>query len=311
MARFEERAIELVTPFGGLVPPSVVRAALRAIEPAAKSSALMAIEGRGRVAVRSSPWIRAVSDIRFRAASPRGDKMILEFTAPRLGDAAPDLYRQRDFWREPPPEDSTVLDFLAEAIRDVSREKRDSDLYDSNVLSDFRRFNQLFHVADTSLNIPGPDATVVLDETFSIHVSALTNSMPEALQVRVVGRLDMLRASTQSFGILLDDKTEIPCFLDDTDISELQPLFQKDVLITGRLIFRPSGRPLRIESSHVSLAGAQSEIWRKLPTPSLKTLRKADFRKAQNPGTGLPKVLGAWPGEELDNEINDALEMIS
>src|SRR6478609_3013107 len=144
MDKCVQKEIRLTGSFGGSVPPIIVANALHATVPAARSSTFMAIEGRGRLSGRRPKWATDVADIRFCGATPARHEMILKFTPPRIGEAAPHLYKQRDFWRAPPPEEATCVDLLVDVIKDVSVENRDSDAFDQSVLRDIARFGKIF-----------------------------------------------------------------------------------------------------------------------------------------------------------------------
>src|SRR5438132_1185864 len=99
MDRCVQQEIRLAGAFGDSIPPTIVAHALHAIVPAARSSTYMAIEGRGHLTGRPPKWANDVVDIRFRGANPVRHEMILKFVAPRMGQAVPHIYKQRDFWR--------------------------------------------------------------------------------------------------------------------------------------------------------------------------------------------------------------------
>jgi hypothetical protein len=310
-----QQEIRLAGSFGGSVPPIIVASALHAIVPAARSSTFMAIEGRGRLTGRPPKWAADVVDIRFRGASPARHEMILKFTAPRIGEAVPHLYKQRDFWRAPPPEGATSIDLLIEVIKDVSVENRDSDAFDQSVLRDITRFGRVFAEGgdvSVALSSNGPNEPPVQITKRTIdHVRSLTRSTPVPHKVRVVGTLDMIRASTQGFGLKLDDGSEIAGIYEKGEIADLQPLFRQRVSVNGTLVYRPSGRPLRIDATYVRLADAESSVWSRLPAPPHKHLDIHQMHQPQTKRSGIGAIIGHWPGDESDEEIAEKLAMLS
>jgi hypothetical protein len=314
MDKYAQREIRLAGSFGGSLPPIIVANALHAIVPAARSSTFMAIEGRGRLSGRPPKWATDVADIRFRGAAAAQNEMVLKFVAPRIGEAAPHLYKQRDFWRAPPPEGATSIDLLVDVIRDVSAENRDSDTFDQSVLRDIERFGKIFGEGEISVALDGsgPDETSIEITKATIdHVRSLTRSTPVSHQVRVVGTLDMIRASTQGFALKLDDGSEIAGIYDKGEIADLQPLFRKRVSVNGTLVYRPSGRPLRIDAMHLKLAESESSLWSRLPTPPHERLNIYQLRQPQSKRTGVGAIIGRWPGDESDEEVADKLTMLS
>jgi hypothetical protein len=311
---FVQKEVRLTASFGGGLPPVIVANALRAIVPAARSSTFMAIEGRGRLTGRPPKWAADVADIRFRGANSVRHEMILKFAAPRLGEAAPHLYKQRDFWRAPPPEDATSIDLLVDAIKDVSIENRDSDAYDQSVLRDIARFGRVFSEGEIGMALSGrrPNEPLVQITKSTIdHVRSLTRSTPAPHQVRIVGALDMIRASTQGFALKLDDGVEISGIYESGEIADLQPLFRQRVSVNGTLVYRPSGRPLRIDATYIRKAETESSFWSRLPAPTNKHLDVFQLHKPQTKRTGVGAIIGQWPGDESDEEVTEKLTTIS
>jgi hypothetical protein len=308
-----QKEVLLAGPFGNSVPPIVVAGALRAIVPAARSSTFMAIEGRGRLSGRPPKWAIDVGDIRFRGASAGQNEMVLKFLVPRIGQAVPHLYKQRDFWKSPPSEDATPLDLLTDVVRDVSIEDQDSDTYDQAVLRDIERLGRVFAEGDTRIELPDltSNGSIRISKATIDHVRALSRSTPPPYQVRVVGTLDMIRASTQGFALKLDDGSEISGIYEKGEISDLQPLFRQRVAVNGALIFRPSGRPLRLDAMHVKLAGSESSIWSRLPGPSDKVIDVRELHQFQSKKTGINAVIGQWPSDETDEEVLTRLVNLS
>jgi hypothetical protein len=314
MEKCVQKEIRLAGSFGDSVPPIIVADALHAIVPAARSSTFMAIEGRGRLSGRPPKWATDVADIRFRGAGSVRNEMVLKFVAPRMGEAVPHLYKQRDFWRAPPPEDATAIDLLVNVIRDVSAENRDSDAFDQSVLRDIERFGKVFGEGEISVALDGRrpnEQPIEITKSTIEHVRSLTRSTPVSQQVRVVGTLDMIRASTQGFALKLDDGSEIAGIYDKGEIAELQPLFRQRVLVNGTLVYRPSGRPLRIDAVHLKLAESESRLWSRLPGPPNERLHIYQLRQPQSKRTGVNAIIGRWPGDESDEEVADKLTTLS
>ena len=285
----------------------IVAGALRAIVPAARSSTYMAIEGRGHLTGRPPKWAAEVADIRFRGAIARRNEMILKFVAPSLGQAAPHLYAQHDFWKSPPDKSVTSFDLLFDVIEEVSIQNRDSDFFDQDVLRDIARFDKVFAEEDVrigfkSLHYPNKPP-IEISKTTIESVKSLRRTIPTPHQVRVVGTLDMIRASTQGFALKLDDGGEISGIYEKGEISDLQPLFQQRVAVGGMLVYRPSGRPLRIDAAYVRLAGEESSLWSRLPSAPHERLQAHKLAQPQTRKTGINAVIGRWPSDEQEEEV--------
>jgi hypothetical protein len=310
-----QREIRLASSYGDSLPPIVVAQTLHAIVPAARSATFMAIEGRGRLGSGRPPkWATDVADIRFRDAIPVQNVMVLRFVVPRLGQAAPHLYEQRDFWRDPPPQDTTSIDLLEAVIRDVAAENRDSDTFDQSVLRDVQRFGKVVESGDISLAFTAPGQskrpTEITRKTME-HVKALNRVTPIPHQVRIVGTLDMIRASTQGFGLKLDDGSELAGIYEHGGISDLEPLFRKRVVVNGNLVYRPSGRPLRLDATRLRIADGESSLWSRLPGSPVEKFDVGELRQPQTKKSGVGAILGQWPGDEDDKEIGEKLNSLS
>ena len=307
-----QNEIRLSGSFGSSVPPEVVAGTLRAVMPAIRSSTYMAIEGRGRLSGRRPKWASDVTDVRFCGANPDRNEMVLTFYAPNFGEAAPHLYSQRDFWRAPPPMEATAFEMLVNSLQDVALQNLDSEKYDQSVLGDIARFNKVLAEGDLRIQISGVKQGAEISKKTIDQVRSLSRSMPVPHQVRIVGMLDMIRASTQGFALKLDDGSEISGIYANENIADLQPLFRQRVVVNGALIYRPSGRPLRIDATHIRLsASPESAFWSQLPTPVQVIDNVRQLHQPQSRKSGVSAVIGRWPSDESDEKIAAELLRIS
>lgn len=315
MADVVEQQIRLATRYGARLPPELVQHVLGAVVPAARAATVMAVEGRGVLPGRRPYWVGAMSDIRFRAATAERDELVLMFEAPCLAAAAPHLYAQRDFWREPPEKDATALDLLSQVVADVGADNRDSDSYDGHVLRTLARFGRVFaDSADARIALCGrmahPARTELTARTVD-QAHALTGATPPPRALRLVGTLDMIRESTQGFAIRLEDGGELSG-IHSGSMAELAPLFGRRVLVHGRLIYRPSGRALRIDAERLEAADdSPNSLWTRLPEPPPGRSLAVTLRRPQTPRTGIAALIGGWPGDETDEEIRERLDVLS
>jgi hypothetical protein len=121
----------------------------------------------------------------------------------------------------------------------------------------------------------------------------------------------MLRASTQSFAVLLDDGQEIRGVLREGDVEQISPLLNRRVLVLGKAIYRPSGRLLRVDAEEVIEASGQEAFFSAIPKPVRKQFDLQDNVREQPCKMGIAAVIGKWPGEESDEEIEQALKELS
>lgn len=179
---------------------------------ALRSSIRMAFESRSRAQGKRPDWLVAASDIRFLEHSG-DDETVLRFEAPQLGDAADELYRQQEMWSTRPEPTDTGFDLLGDVIKEVSANNADSDRFDRQLLQQVERFkhglNGSFQRIEFTGNRYPVTVPAVSDATVINFAARLSHNTPEPQQTRVIGKLDMIRSSTNAFAIKLRDGQEV------------------------------------------------------------------------------------------------------
>lgn len=293
--------------FGKHVPPSSLGVALQQVETGVKRSVLMAFEGRSVASGRPRAWFNAACDVRF-VGMEGNEETLLHFEAPKFGEAAGELYRQTEMWAMRPPPQWTGFDALAGVLQDVGSGNQDSERFDRQLLQHIAHFSRLlegdFNRVGIEEHRSGTPGEAVLDQATVETARRLSEATPKSRQVRVVGRLDMVRVSTQSFAIHLDDGSEVRGVLTDGNVSAMRALVNERVLVLGRAVYRPSGRVLRLDADSVEAGAGQSSIWSKVPGPLVRPARAAaDLRKPQTSKSGVNAFFGKWPGPETEEEL--------
>ena len=311
-------------PAGGrLAPAAAVGEVIRLTPPALRRCVRMAAEGRSLGRGRPPEWLTAAADVTFAGAEPAPDfGTLLHFEAPRLGDAAPDLFRQRVFpWedRRPGP-DATAFDLFGFVLADVSARDADSPRFDRGLLRTVHRFRQGVGTSRRTARRFSYDAgsgprRVVLDPRTLSAAEALLDDTPPPRRVKVVGTLDMVRASTRAFGLRLDTGEELPGVLvaDDraTARERLADLLDRRVVAHGRLVYRPSGRPLRLDADELAPTDADAPFFSQFPpVPTRNSTRAAGSASDAVSVSPVAAVFGRWPGDETDEQIAAALREI-
>jgi hypothetical protein len=118
----------------------------------------------------------------------------------------------------------------------------------------------------------------------------------------------MVRASTQSFALRLDDGQEVRGVLLSGSVVSAATYLNQRVLVLGRAVYRASGRLLRIDAEDISGAGGDSSLWSRIPAPRKRRLDRSSLHVPQGPRSGVSAILGTWPGDETDEEISAWLE---
>jgi hypothetical protein len=299
--------------FGSKAPPAAPSVVLRNLPEALRQSVLMAFEGRTSPRGRPPRWLERSSDIRFVGLSGDEDT-ILHFEVPSLGEAAEELYEQQEFWNSRPDPADTCFDLFGDVIGDVRDSKEDSQRFDSRLLKKFKRLGAALDHDYESISIGGnrtnEDSALITEQVVE-NATRMVQGTPSPNRVRVVGTLDMIRASTEAFAIKLDDGQEVAGVVSSGEVTSLPDLFQQRVLVLGMAVYRPSGSLLRIDAKQVSAANGESSLWSRMPQPTKRKIDRSEIVQFQGPKSGLAAIIGKWPGDESDEDIDAALEQIS
>jgi hypothetical protein len=299
--------------YGANVPPEAFGEILRGIPDLVRRAILMGFEGRS--AVRRRPrWLETAADLRF-VQHEGADETILHLEAPTFGEAAEELYQQQEFWPSQPEPDLTGLDLLGDLIEDVRADRTDSLRFDRPLLTRLTRFGKSLRSDYTELLLTGhryaTDSPARFDDQAIRNARRFGEITPQPQRVRIVGTLDMLRASTQSFAVKLAGGDEVRGGWPSGDVRDLHDLLNRDVLVVGKAVYRPSGELLRVDASDVRSANGEAAMWSHVPAPRKAPLDLTSLRKRQGPRSGLAAIIGRWPGDETDDEVARALEDLS
>jgi hypothetical protein len=285
--------------FGGLL--------FRQIERTVQPCVRMALTGRSAQVGQPSRWLQAAWDVRATGFSRQGLNTIVHLALPKLGDAAPKAFDQRKLWEKSLDPDETALELMGKLVADVRDQVANSDTYDGPMLQRLTGWHGLLQSKVKTVLIPSgsPSSPSILDDSVVADARLLNSRIPDPRQIRVVGRIDMVRHSTRSMGLRLDDQNEIRCAVVNEGITDLGAYLNKEVTILGKAIYRPSGSVLRLDVEQVLDTTVGREQFSTV-SPSLEGTKKLE-RKIQTPRTGISAVFGSWPGEESDEELLSAL----
>ena len=300
--------------YGSRPPAEPLGEVLRIIPAAVCSAIRMAFEGRSAARGAQPGWLQAASDIRFVDHSGT-DETTLVFEAPQLGDAAKKIYEQHELWATRPEPTDSGFDLLADVVSDVAARNSDSERFDARLLRRVANFGHAMNGTFQEIVITGHRYTRSHPASVTPGVIStareFSSSTPASQAARVMGRLDMIRGSTQSFGLKLRNGDEVRGVFTEGDIGQLAQLFQRDVLVLGKAVYRPSGRLLRIDASEILNATDEDQFFSKLPVPRMvKRDVREPFGFQQGKG-GIGAIFGKWPGDESDDQIAAALEELS
>ena len=135
---------------------------------------------------------------------------------------------------------------------------------------------------------------------------------PAPQSARIAGCLDSLCLSDRTFSLLLASGQTVQGLAVGVEPRDLATHFGKNVTVSGRAVFRPSGSVLRIEAEEVEPAtGGDIGVWSRLPSPVFRRLDRRSLHQPQSPRSGINALIGRWPGDESDEEVLELLEEIS
>ncbi|MCL6503531.1 MAG: hypothetical protein K6T86_12660 [Pirellulales bacterium] len=278
-------------------------------------SVSMAFRRRSRFAGKKPGWFKAATDIRFIAHEGE-DKSELIFEVPRFAEAAPELYQQQELWPLRPDAWDTGFEVFGDVLGDISSDCRDSDRFDGGLLNHVLKLRPLFRqgiVRDIEVgsrrhaNGMKPHVnSAVLDSAQRMH-----QTTPTPRRLKLHGTLDMLRVSTQAFGIKLASGEEAPGVLVQGDVCDLQGFLNCRVTVYGRAVYRPSGRLLRIEAEEIVRASDRDRFFATIPPGTPPDGRFKQTIAEQAVRGGLAAIIGKWPGDETDEQIQEALHRLS
>lgn len=280
----------------------------RQIERTVQPCVRMALTGRSAQVGQPPKWLQAAWDVRATGFSRRDSDTVIHLSLPRLGEAAPRVFEQKTLWDMAVMPDETALELMGKLVHDVREQIISSDSYDAPMLSRLTGWNGILESKIKTVVLPmiGVNAPkAILDESVIVGAKSLSNRIPAERQVRVVGKVDMVRYSTRSMGLRLDDGSEVRCAVVNEELSELREFLNKEVTVLGKAIYRPSGSVLRLDVEQILETTVGRGQFSQVPL-SMEIRPKVE-RRAQTAKTGVAAVFGTWPGEETDAELLAAL----
>ena len=294
--------------YGKRVPMDLCGDIFRRLAPMMGHSVRMAIEGTSATVGAQPMWLRKASDVRVIGFDENRGSTLLNLEAPPLGEAAKELYTQNAFWETRPSEQDTAVNVFARVMLEVRKANAESTLYDRQLLRRFGNLHSLFSHDVLAVHLPttsnDTERTALLDEQVVQNAVQLSDHTPSSTQIRLTGKLDMIRYSTRSFGLVTDEGVEVRGVLDSQEQTDsLKAFLGRRVLVLGKAVYRPSGSLLRIDAAGVEQGDGQPLLFSRIPPartsrPHLIRNRPADIQKR-----GVAAFFGTWPGEETDDDF--------
>jgi len=291
--------------YGQRVPMEAFGLAQEMLPGAIRQSVRMALEGQSAAKGPQPGWLKAAADVRFVGISG-DDETVVHCELPSLGEAAPRLFDGPD---SGPDRADTGLDLLADVWGDVAGGNADSAKFDRSLLNSLARFKCFVGKPFSVLEVGrrGRTSPTLVTPAVVAAAGSLSAEVPRPQRVRLVGRLDMIRASTQAFALLLDDGSEVRGVVSDGEVSSHASLVGRRVLCLGQAVYRPSGKLLRVESDSVAATTDSNAFFSAAPRSARRRPDLRELFDEQKNKSGIRAIIGQWPGDETDDEILAAL----
>lgn len=312
--RYQSQVLRLQTDsdYSKRLPIQLCGELLRLLRPLMTYSVRMAVEGSSVAVGRTPTWLATASDVRFVDYARDGNDTLIHLDLPSLETAAPEFYNQAELWPTKPAAEFTAVDVLSEVVDEVDREDQDSPRYDRHLLRKLSSIGRVFSEHLHSIAIPhGSNGTAgfhLLTADTTAIAGRLADSTPSPQEIRVAGQLDMIRRSTRSFGLQLDDGTEVSGVLENADeVDQMREFFGKRVLVLGKAVYRPSGSLLRIDAHAIEHGQGQPSIFSRIPPSPARHIPPVRKVAAGQGGDSLSAYFGSWPGDETDDQWNEMM----
>jgi hypothetical protein len=298
---------------GDGLPGALVRDLLEAVDRGAKGAVRLRLEGRSWARGGPPPaWVNEAAA--FHLAGFHRGTPGLELRVPTLAEALPGRFAQEDLFPPVDPSDS-ALTLMRRSLGDALAGEADSDAYDPPLLRSFEEFREVFRHGVEAVEIRNgradtPSLTVT-PEGIRV-VQRLQRQTPRPRRVRIAGKVDAIRHSDRAFTLILQSGEQVRGVLAEGEPEVLAPFFGKVAVVSGMAQFRPSGSLLRVDADQVEAGGEPDlALWSESPRPLFGGMDAQTLRRPQGARSGINAVIGAWPGDETDDEIFALLEEIS
>ncbi|MBL9210208.1 MAG: hypothetical protein JNL92_07050 [Opitutaceae bacterium] len=259
--------------------------------------------------------LKAACEVRFRGHEADGEgATLLHFEVPRFGDVAGGAFRQMQLWEDGPRPEQTAFELLGAALRDVEIKRVDSSRLDRGLLKRIGSYARILNRGLSRVALPDADLPhpARIDADIVRSAAALSAAIPPPQRVRIAGRLDLMGASEAVLKLEVRPGVIVAALWEGVrPIETLKEFFNRDVVIEGDGVFRPSGSLLRIDADAVGLASSQDEFFRQVPQAAVETDLIKAARLRPNERSVYPQILGSIPPGESDEAFVAAVEEIS
>jgi hypothetical protein len=293
---------------GACLSALAMRDLLDALLTSARHAVRLRAEGRG-LAGTPPGWLDRVSDLVFMGLEAGSTLAVID--APTLAEAAPDRFSQADFFSTLDPGE-TVIEILEESLGDALAGDLSSERFDSGLVRTFTSFGRLFRYGIDTMDIDG-GRRVHIDAPAVARLETLQRQIPADQRVILVGKIEMLHHSKRMFTVRVDDGKEVRGVVVNEAVAseDLGRLFGQRARVSGLAKFRPSGEALLIEADGIESDDAAGGLLSRAPKALFQALDMRGLHRPQGARSGVAAVMGRWPGDESDEEVEALLAELS
>jgi hypothetical protein len=298
---------------GTVVNAHLLSELLRIIIDGSQQALRVRTQGRSTARGILPSWISTSSE--FEVEIVKGSTL-LQITAPTLIEADPSAFKQRELFPEIDP-DLTSFDYFTDSLDAVLDGSERSNLYDRGMLKLLSGLDSVFErgIEEITFHSKGKSEVrkIQVSKRDLASFTKLEEQIPHPQQAKIAGKLDLIRHSDRTFILQLPEtKEQVKGITDSHHLEDLQDLWGKSVLVSGTVHFTSTGSILRIEADQIKTASERDiMMWSVPPEPLKKPASATAFRVHQGPRSGINAVIGRWPGDESDDEIEEVLETLS
>lgn len=264
-------------------------------------------EGRSTARGIDPDWLVEAADFELLGFDEGSTEIICETRS--VGEIAPDAFVQTDMF-SPVDTSKSGLGLLQQMLGDIQTGNLNCDGYDDKVLDKLEGFRRVFQHGVESISFDDGEGVCITPEDLKTY-SEIRRSIPRPERVRVMGLLDLLTATQRGFQLKLHDDTIIRGRFQEEQREQFQELWNQQVIISGQAEFKPSGFVRHLQAERISIATEAHRIWAEQPRASQTSFESREFHHPRESKGGLAALVGKWPGDESDDEIDAQLRDLS
>lgn len=308
-----ERSFRLEAPEGlGSKPrPELIGPVLASLRDTLQESVRMGFLHSSRARGRIPTVLKAAAEVRFVGHAADGENATrLRFEVAQFGSVAAELFQQQLLWNDGPRPDQTAFELLGSALIDVAAKRVESNRFDPGLLRRIGRYKKMLEAGLSRIALPDAElpARGSIDREVVRAAAELVDITPSPQQVRVAGRLDLMGASQAVLKLEVRPGEIVTAVWEGTaTVDSLKDFFNRDVIIEGLGVFRPSGTLLRVDADAIAQASTLDDFFRRVPRGTVER----DYHKLARlkPGekSAYAQLLGSIPAGESDEDFEAAL----